>query len=127
MVVNYMSFVLKLTSKMLINYKNDKNLTNFHFVLFVTEDSGLTIVRRLSGKRSPSQHFHQSELADHSEQYHCTDSQQLLDSEIGPIIENRLEKMQPTSVNDDLESVDLTTESLPAVDTPDACDKAAVR
>ncbi|CAO1301859.1 unnamed protein product [Diamesa serratosioi] len=35
--------------------------------------------------------------------------------------------MQPTSVNDDLESVDLTTESLPAVDTPDACDKAAVR
>lgn len=97
-------------------------------VPFVTEDSGLTIVRRLSGKRSPSQHFHQSELADnHSEQYHCTDSQQLLDSEIGPIRENRLEKMQPTSVNDDLESVDLTTESLPAVDTPDACDKAAVR
>lgn len=98
----------------------------FNIFFNFTEDSGLTIVRRLSEKRSPSQHFHQSGLANnHSEQYHCTDSQQLLDSEIGPIIE--LEKMQPTSVNDDLESVDLTTESLPAVDTPDACDKAAVR
>lgn len=35
--------------------------------------------------------------------------------------------MQPTSLNDDLESIDLTTENLPAVDTPDACDKAALR
>jgi calcium/calmodulin-dependent 3',5'-cyclic nucleotide phosphodiesterase len=26
-----------------------------------------------------------------------------------------------------LDSVDLTTENLPAVDTPDACDKAALR
>lgn len=35
--------------------------------------------------------------------------------------------MQPTSNVDNLENVDLTTESLPAVDTPDACDKAALR
>lgn len=37
--------------------------------------------------------------------------------------------MQPTtsSLNDELESVDLNTDNLPAVDTPDACDKAAMR
>ncbi|XP_037917818.1 calcium/calmodulin-dependent 3',5'-cyclic nucleotide phosphodiesterase 1-like isoform X5 [Hermetia illucens] len=32
-----------------------------------------------------------------------------------------------SSVSDDLDTVDLTTDSLPAVDTPDACDKAAMR
>lgn len=43
-------------------------------------------------------------------------------------LDNRV-KMQPTtsSLNDDLESVDLNTDNLPAVDTPDACDKAALR
>lgn len=35
--------------------------------------------------------------------------------------------MQPTSNIDNLENIDLTTENLPAVDTPDACDKAALR
>ena len=28
---------------------------------------------------------------------------------------------------DELETIDLTTDNLPAVDTPDACDKAAMR
>lgn len=32
-----------------------------------------------------------------------------------------------SSGNDELECVDLTTDNLPAVDTPDACDKAALR
>lgn len=43
-------------------------------------------------------------------------------------IEDRV-KMQPTSssTNDDLDSVDLKTDNLPSVDTPDAVDKAALR
>lgn len=43
-------------------------------------------------------------------------------------LDNRV-KMQPTvsSLNDEIDSVDLNTDNLPAVDTPDACDKAALR
>lgn len=92
---------------------------------FFAEDSGLTIVRRLSGKKSQ----HQSEASDNQlEQYIYDDSQpSSVTSGFRSFLENRL-TMQPTSsLNDDLDSIDLTTESLPAVDTPDACDKAALR
>lgn len=83
----------------------------------------MTIVRRLSGKKSQ----HQSEPSDNQlEQYINTDSQPSVTSGFCSFIENRL-KMQPTSLNDDLESIDLKTDNLPAVDTPDACDKAALR
>ena len=80
-------------------------------------------MRRLSGKKSQQQ----SEQSDNQlEQYIYSDSQPV-SSGFCSFLENRL-KMQPTSsLNDDLESVDLTTDSLPAVDTPDACDKAALR
>ncbi|CRL00642.1 CLUMA_CG013902, isoform A [Clunio marinus] len=85
----------------------------------ISKESGLTIVRRLSGKKSQQQ----SEL----EQYICSDSQPpSVTTGYCSYLENRL-KMQPTSLNDDLERIDLTTENLPAVDTPDACDKAAIR
>ena len=33
----------------------------------------------------------------------------------------------PTPTDEQLDSLDLDTEHLPAVDTPDACDKAALR
>lgn len=90
---------------------------------FFPEDAGLTIVRRLSGKKSQQQ----SELPDNQlEQYIYSDSQPCVTSGFQSFIESRL-KMQPTSVNDNLDTVDLTTENLPAVDTPDACDKAAMR
>lgn len=91
----------------------------------LSEDSGLTIVRRLSGKKSQQ---HQSEQPDNQlEQYFNSDSQPCVTSGgFQSFIENRL-TMQPTSVNDSLDSLDLTTENLPAVDTPDACDKAAMR
>jgi calcium/calmodulin-dependent 3',5'-cyclic nucleotide phosphodiesterase len=80
----------------------------------------------LSGKKSP--HLQQSEVVDSQqiEQYILSDSQQNVTSGFCSFVENRL-KMQPTSNLDDLENVDLTTENLPAVDTPDACDKAALR
>uniref|UniRef100_A0A182I7H3 Uncharacterized protein n=2 Tax=Anopheles arabiensis TaxID=7173 RepID=A0A182I7H3_ANOAR len=55
-------------------------------------------------------------------------------------LSRELESMQPTSgtvsvvanrtestTGDELDNVDLATDNLPAVDTPDACDKAAVR
>lgn len=94
----------------------------------------MTIVRRLSGKKSP---LNQSEFttttastteSQQLEQYTISsDSQQsIVNSGFCSFVENRL-KMQPTSNLDDLENVDLTTENLPAVDTPDACDKAALR
>lgn len=83
----------------------------------------MTIVRRLSGKKSQQQ---QSEADNQLEQYIYSDSQPSVTSGFCSFIENRL-KMQPTSLSDELESIDLTTENLPAVDTPDACDKAAVR
>jgi hypothetical protein len=41
-------------------------------------------------------------------------------------IAQELKRMQPRN-NEELDNVDLTTENLPAVDTPDACDKAALR
>lgn len=105
----------------------------FLFSLFkshfsASADSGLTIVRRLSGKKSPQP---QSEIGTSTadsqqlEQYIISDSQQNVTTGFCSYLENRL-KMQPTS-NLDLENVDLTTENLPAVDTPDACDKAALR
>jgi len=93
----------------------------------------LTIVRRLSGKKSPqpqSEYLTSASTTDSQqlEQYtFSSDSQQSkINSGICSFIENRL-KMQPTSNLGDLENVDLTTENLPAVDTPDACDKAALR
>lgn len=80
-------------------------------------------MRRLSGKKSQQQ----SELPDNQlEQYIYSDSQPCVTSGFQSFIESRL-AMQPTSVNDSLDSLDLTTENLPAVDTPDACDKAAMR
>lgn len=38
-------------------------------------------------------------------------------------------RMQSRTIltNEELDSVDLATDNLPAVDTPDACDKAAIR
>lgn len=87
----------------------------------------MTIVRRLSGKKGQQQQ-QQSEQADNQlEQYiYQPESQPSVTSGFCSFIESRL-KMQPTSLNDDLDSLDLTTENLPAVDTPDACDKAALR
>lgn len=35
--------------------------------------------------------------------------------------------VQGISSDDQLDTVDLATDNLPAVDTPDACDKAAMR
>lgn len=82
----------------------------------------------MSGKK---QQAYQSELAESGgsniEQYNLiSDSQQNVTSGYCSYLENRL-KMQPTSNVDNLENLDLTTENLPAVDTPDACDKAALR
>lgn len=109
----------QLTTNRIAKVSND---TFVPFSLVFSEDSGLTIVRRLSGKNKQ-----QSEVADNQlEQYIYSDSETSVPSGFCSFIENRL-KMQPTSLNDNLDSIDLTTESLPAVDTPDACDKAALR
>jgi hypothetical protein len=92
-------------------------------------DSGLTIVRRASGKKSQQQHQQlQSELYDSQlEQFsEESDRQPISATSRYTFVDNRL-KMQPTSVNNELDSIDLATENLPAVDTPDACDKAALR
>lgn len=81
-------------------------------------------MRRLSGKNKQQQF----EASDNQlEQYTFDDSQpSSVTSGFRSFLENRL-TMQPTTLSEDLDSIDLTTENLPAVDTPDACDKAAVR
>lgn len=81
-------------------------------------------MRRLSGKNRHQQY----EASDNQlEQYTIEDSEpSSVSSGFRSFLENRL-KMQPTTLSEDLDSIDLTTENLPAVDTPDACDKAAVR
>jgi calcium/calmodulin-dependent 3',5'-cyclic nucleotide phosphodiesterase len=65
----------------------------------VSEQGSLTIVRRSSTKKSQN---HTDTVAD------CPSSSSFADDET-------------------LDAVDLDTDNLPAVDTPDACDKAAVR
>lgn len=97
-------------------------LANEVINFFVTADSGLTIVRRLSGKKSQQQ----SEFVDNQLEQYYSDNLPSVTSGFCSFLENR-STMQPTSLNDNLESLDLTTENLPAVDTPDACDKAALR
>lgn len=79
----------------------------------------------MSGKNKQQQ---QCETSDNQlEQYIFEDSQpSSVTSGFRSFLENRL-TMQPTTLSEDLDSIDLTTENLPAVDTPDACDKAAVR
>lgn len=89
-------------------------------------------MRRSSGKQRPQQLQYDQTQADCNqlEEYSPEYQQlQIIDSGFSECLENRLENMQPNSVNvnDELENVDLTTENLPAVDTPDACDKAAIR
>lgn len=65
----------------------------------VSEQGSLTIVRRSSTKKSQN---HTDSVAG------CPTSSSFTDDEA-------------------LDAVDLDTDNLPAVDTPDACDKAAVR
>lgn len=118
-----------------------------------TEQGSLTIVRRSSGKKSHIQqqleeYQHQSSSEDSSSLYQ--DSQQV-DSDSseqfvnyfsdsryveGDSVQTNLNRtittttrMQSRTIltNEELDSVDLATDNLPAVDTPDACDKAAIR
>jgi hypothetical protein len=101
-----------------------KLIDKFYFSL-IAEQTGLTIVRRSSQKQR--QLCDQSPLDNQLEPF-SPDYQQQLDSDFSDLcLDNRLENMQPTNLSDDLDSVDLTTENLPQVDTPDACDKAAIR
>lgn len=75
----------------------------------VSEQGTLTIVRRSSGKsKSISSGNFESSPPPHN-----PDSPYL--------------SSQSVDLDEILDNVDLTTDSLPAVDTPDACDKAALR
>lgn len=83
----------------------------------------MTIVRRVtSGRRVDSSH---QLLEQYKASLECSKPSGAISF---TNLDNRV-KMQPTtsSLNDELESVDLNTDNLPAVDTPDACDKAAMR
>jgi len=73
---------------------------------FISEQGTLTIVRRSSSKSKSGGNFENS--PPHNPDTSCLSSQSVDFEEI-------------------LDNVDLTTDSLPAIDTPDACDKAALR
>ncbi|XP_055710282.1 dual specificity calcium/calmodulin-dependent 3',5'-cyclic nucleotide phosphodiesterase 1-like isoform X2 [Phlebotomus papatasi] len=100
----------------------------------LAKDAALTIVRRSSSKRGNSSSSNQTiNLRENP--------QDNLDScEVGgrgggasddnsnecDVVE-RMQSVTLTSSGDELDNVDLATDNLPAVDTPDACDKAAMR
>ena len=78
------------------------------FILLITEQGTLTIVRRSSGKGKGGGggSVDSSTPTDNPEAYL---------------------RGQSVDLEEILDNVDLETDSLPAVDTPDACDKAALR
>ena len=75
---------------------------------YVSEQGTLTITRRSSAKSrtNTSGSFESPSHSDSPEAY---------------------PRGQSVDLDEILDNVDLTTDSLPAVDTPDACDKAALR
>ena len=79
--------------------------------LIITEQGTLTITRRSSAKNRASTII-AGESFDNSAQSNSPDA---------------YSRSQTVDLDDLLDNVDLTTDSLPAVDTPDACDKAALR
>lgn len=130
-------------------------LTLVHIFLYFytkTEQGSLTIVRRSSGKKS---HIQQQQLDEYQHQSSSEDSSSLYqdspqvdsdsseqfvnffsdsryvegDSEKTILNRTITTRMQSRTIltNEELDSVDLVTDNLPAVDTPDACDKAAIR
>jgi hypothetical protein len=124
------------------------------FLHSITDQGALTIVRRSSGKRNPytsSQYQQQvdfNQIDEQTQQYiykklseepiddnnfnnTIVDDTIEIDSELITTcfdnqIAQELKRMQPRNC-EELDNVDLATENLPAVDTPDACDKAALR
>ncbi|XP_044744067.1 calcium/calmodulin-dependent 3',5'-cyclic nucleotide phosphodiesterase 1-like isoform X3 [Chrysoperla carnea] len=96
---------------------------------YVIEQGSLTIVRRSSGKKS-NRTSPQSPTG--SGVAGAIDSLSSSTSGAMAAVSNTsvTTSMQPASCTDDdsiLDTVDLSTDNLPAVDTPDACDKAALR
>lgn len=74
----------------------------------ISEQGTLTIVRRSSGKsKSLGGGSFESSPPSHNP--------------------DRFLSSQSVDLDEILDNVDLTTDSLPAIDTPDACDKAALR
>lgn len=92
---------------------------------------------------SESDQQQQLQEADYSQQQPLSESELAF---VNSQLSRELESMQPTAgsgsgsppssavvhradtlTGDELENVDLATDNLPAVDTPDACDKAALR
>ena len=96
------------------------------------EDASLTIVRRSSSKRDQFRNRNTQgrvpaiEPADSSLQL----ERRLAADQDADNDEDELVEMQSGSITtstDEIDDVDLATDNLPAVDTPDACDKAALR
>ncbi|XP_059616394.1 dual specificity calcium/calmodulin-dependent 3',5'-cyclic nucleotide phosphodiesterase 1-like isoform X2 [Phlebotomus argentipes] len=91
----------------------------------LAKDAALTIVRRSSSKSKSGGNQTINLRENPQDSLEC--------SEVGDDITNEcdvVERMQSvtlTSSGDELDNVDLATDNLPAVDTPDACDKAAMR
>lgn len=76
--------------------------------LLIAEQGTLTIVRRSSGKGKGG-------------------GSATVDSPTPTDIPDAYLRGQSVDLEELLDSIDLETDSLPAVDTPDACDKAALR
>lgn len=123
---------------------------NFSFYLF-SEHGSLTIVRRSNSRKdnllqhqqhpqqSPSEHFN-FEPETTIENFNYTNNFENMQSTTVQSVSNEKTPIDATTSYSTITSmttttttvavidnIDLATENLPAVDTPDACDKAAVR
>lgn len=108
-------------------------LINFfiHFKLYfcpsVTETGSLTIVRRSNSRKG-----NLLPQSDHQSSDHQYDTETTIENfhYTGDFDTMQSSSLQSITKQDDVvtsDNVDLASDNLPAVDTPDACDKAALR
>lgn len=102
-------------------------LIGFVFLLF-TETGSLTIVRRSNSRKGIL--LQQSDH--HSSDHHQYDTEATIENfhYSGDFDTMQSSSLQTITKQDDVvkcDNVDLASDNLPAVDTPDACDKAALR
>lgn len=100
--------------------------------IIFSEQGALTIVRRSSSKRGNNSNQQKQQNLQETEITSTTPTQEYEIEEIHlsedfQIMQSISSSVQGLSSDDQLDTVDLATDNLPAVDTPDACDKAAMR
>lgn len=100
-----------------------------YFSIYFTETGSLTIVRRSNSRKG---NLMQQQQSDHLSSDHQYDTEATIENfhYTGDFDNMQSSSLQTITKQDDVvtcDNVDLASDNLPAVDTPDACDKAALR